>query len=165
MTSSRGSSRPRDRTCISCIDRWILYHGATREALSSLQFPSNLHPDLSLVTMFSSLDFIPFRHYSLPNPENLCINQSTDKMWAIFCFASLHVHLWTHSDDDVIVGRCCTGWTPRGCRRVYRGDKEMNFCNLCTCRYCSFIPVVCSHRSSAYLWFPETQGCIESQGG
>ena len=29
---SRGSSWPRDRTCISCIGRWILYHWATREA-------------------------------------------------------------------------------------------------------------------------------------
>ena len=28
---SRGSSPPRNRTCISCIDRWILYHWATRE--------------------------------------------------------------------------------------------------------------------------------------
>ena len=28
MASSRGSSRPKDPTCIhlSCIDRWILYH-------------------------------------------------------------------------------------------------------------------------------------------
>ena len=31
--SSRGSSQPRDRTCISCIGRWILYHWTTREAL------------------------------------------------------------------------------------------------------------------------------------
>ena len=29
ISSSRGSSRPRDRTCISCIGRWILYHWAT----------------------------------------------------------------------------------------------------------------------------------------
>ena len=29
---SRGSSQPKDRTCISCIDRQILYHWATREA-------------------------------------------------------------------------------------------------------------------------------------
>ena len=29
---SRGSSCPRDWTCISCIGRWILYHGATWEA-------------------------------------------------------------------------------------------------------------------------------------
>ena len=26
ISSSRGSSRPRDWTCISCIGRWILYH-------------------------------------------------------------------------------------------------------------------------------------------
>ena len=32
FSSSRGSSWPRDRTCVSCIDRWILYHWATREA-------------------------------------------------------------------------------------------------------------------------------------
>ena len=34
--SSRGSSRPRDRTCISCdscIGRWILYHWVSWEAL------------------------------------------------------------------------------------------------------------------------------------
>ena len=29
---SRGSSWHRDRTCVSCIGRWILYHWATREA-------------------------------------------------------------------------------------------------------------------------------------
>ena len=32
MTSSRGSSQPGDQTCISCIDRQILYHWATWEA-------------------------------------------------------------------------------------------------------------------------------------
>ena len=35
ISSSRGSSRPRDRTrvsCISCLGRQTLYHGATREA-------------------------------------------------------------------------------------------------------------------------------------
>ena len=30
---SRGSSRLRDRTLVSCISRWILYHWATREGL------------------------------------------------------------------------------------------------------------------------------------
>ena len=29
---SRGSSKPRDQTLVSCIGRWILYHWATREA-------------------------------------------------------------------------------------------------------------------------------------
>ena len=31
---SRGSSRPRNRTCISCIGRWILYHWTTWGASS-----------------------------------------------------------------------------------------------------------------------------------
>ena len=38
ISSSRGSSRPRDQThvsCVSCIGRWILYHWATWEALVS----------------------------------------------------------------------------------------------------------------------------------
>ena len=32
ISFSRGSSQPRDQTCIFCIGRWILYHWATREA-------------------------------------------------------------------------------------------------------------------------------------
>ena len=31
ISSSRVSSQPRDWTCVSCIDRWILYHWATWE--------------------------------------------------------------------------------------------------------------------------------------
>ena len=33
----RESSQPRDRTHISCLGRWILYHWATRKALELLQ--------------------------------------------------------------------------------------------------------------------------------
>ena len=33
ISFSRGSSWSRDRTCITCIVKWILYHSATREAL------------------------------------------------------------------------------------------------------------------------------------
>ena len=32
VSFSRGSSQPRDQICISCIDRWILYHCANWEA-------------------------------------------------------------------------------------------------------------------------------------
>ena len=32
MPSSRGSSLPRDRTWVSCISRWVLYHWATYES-------------------------------------------------------------------------------------------------------------------------------------
>ena len=44
ISFSRGSSQPRDPTCISCINMWILYHWATTETLicifSSIQFSS-----------------------------------------------------------------------------------------------------------------------------
>ena len=35
-----GSSRPRDRTHVPCIDRQMLYHGATRKALKIFSFKS-----------------------------------------------------------------------------------------------------------------------------
>ena len=36
ISFSGGSSQPRDRSCISCIGRWILYCWATREAISMI---------------------------------------------------------------------------------------------------------------------------------
>ena len=48
ISFSRGSSWPRDRTCISCTGRWILYHWATWEAqLSFFFFSSLFKPKLS----------------------------------------------------------------------------------------------------------------------
>ena len=32
ISFSRGSSQPRDQTCVSSIDRWVLYHWANRKA-------------------------------------------------------------------------------------------------------------------------------------
>ena len=37
IPSSRGSSWPRDWTCVCCIGRWILYHWASRVAFQSLR--------------------------------------------------------------------------------------------------------------------------------
>ena len=40
ISSSRGSSQPRDRThisCVPCISRWVLYHRATWEATTSFK--------------------------------------------------------------------------------------------------------------------------------
>ena len=37
ISSSRGSSWPRDGTQVSCIGRWVLYHWATWEALFKLK--------------------------------------------------------------------------------------------------------------------------------
>ena len=42
LSFSRGSSHPRDHTCISCTGRWSLYHWATREAFQ-WHFPSIHH--------------------------------------------------------------------------------------------------------------------------
>ena len=39
ISFSRGSSWPGDWTCVSCIDRWILYHWATWEALNNVGGP------------------------------------------------------------------------------------------------------------------------------
>ena len=47
ISFSRGSSWPRDRTCISCTGRWILYHWATWEAQLSFFFSSLFKPKLS----------------------------------------------------------------------------------------------------------------------
>ena len=53
ISSSRGSSRPRDWTCISCIGRQILYHWATREAQKHTQ---GLYNNQSFKwTLFSSV--------------------------------------------------------------------------------------------------------------
>ena len=43
ISSSRGSSQPKDQTsisCVSCIGRQILYHCTTREAWGHIQFSS-----------------------------------------------------------------------------------------------------------------------------
>ena len=44
ISSSRGSSRPRDQThvsCVSCIGRWVLYHWATWGSLNWYVCPPN----------------------------------------------------------------------------------------------------------------------------
>ena len=41
LLSSWGPSRPRDRSHVSCIDGWILYHWATREFFQTKTSPQN----------------------------------------------------------------------------------------------------------------------------
>ena len=57
ISYSRGSSLPRDQTCISwvsCVGRWILYHCTTWEALL-MPHLSGIIPDLSFCDWFISL--------------------------------------------------------------------------------------------------------------
>ena len=42
ISSSRGSSWPRDWTCISCIGRRVLYHWATREPICNIRLDESL---------------------------------------------------------------------------------------------------------------------------
>ena len=78
VSFDRGSSWPRDGTCISCISRQILYHWATREALhlfrsSLISLKSILQcrsPLLLLLSLFVSYSLwscceISFSHCSL----------------------------------------------------------------------------------------------------
>ena len=53
ISSSRGSSQPRDRTHISCIGGWFLYHWATKETRLNVLTPGfvcwNLIPDMMVL--------------------------------------------------------------------------------------------------------------------
>ena len=51
ISSSKGSSWPRNRTYVSCIGRQILYHWATREALEILNFGTG-GPSFSFCTRY-----------------------------------------------------------------------------------------------------------------
>ena len=83
---SRGSSQSRDRTCVSCIGRWILYHWATWEApyLFFFKFFSHLgcYRILSRVlTLHSrSLLFIYFKYSSvytsIPNSQSILLGDA-----------------------------------------------------------------------------------------
>ena len=58
ISFSRGSSRPKDGTCVSCIGRWFLYHWATRKTLMS---------QLNQNNQKSSCDFQPWNQVYLYN--------------------------------------------------------------------------------------------------
>ena len=70
ISSSRGSSWPRDPTCISCIGRWILHHWATWEVLNlTLKGVFNTPYFLSVTYVFlhallsSEMPAFPFRFH------------------------------------------------------------------------------------------------------
>ena len=75
ISSSRGSSRPKDRTHVSCISRWILYHSATWEAHLVLYQLSNPSPPIllyffpqHLLPSNVSYYFLIYYAYYLPPP-------------------------------------------------------------------------------------------------
>ena len=94
---SKGSSQPRDGTCISCIGRQVLYHWATGETqvifFSSVQFSSVAQSCLTLIFLLGS----QFKTCIS------CISRQVLYHWAtgetqVFQFSSVqllsHVRLW-----------------------------------------------------------------------
>ena len=55
ISYSRRSSRPRDRTCISCIGRWILYHWATWKTHRDVRTRACVLSRFSCVWLFATL--------------------------------------------------------------------------------------------------------------
>ena len=88
VSSSRGSSRPRDGICISCTSRRIVYHWATWEALrgASFAFPIVFSSQISLKIRFH-------QNVSLASPTvgPLCLWMVRESWaWYSRCGSSLH---------------------------------------------------------------------------
>ena len=71
ISSSRGSSQPRDQTCICCIGRWIPYHWGTWEspALENIEAPVAC-PISPLPDFLISLNMNILRPHELYSPWN-----------------------------------------------------------------------------------------------
>ena len=72
ISCSRGSSQPRDQTCVSCIGRWSLYHWTTREALFHyyhiykhilVKIYSNHSSHFEITCLISSESFVCYRSH------------------------------------------------------------------------------------------------------
>ena len=63
ISFSRGSSWPRDQTCVSCTGRWILYHWATREAHSEYLWGIKMIWSNNLIWHVQILGNVPDRFF------------------------------------------------------------------------------------------------------
>ena len=103
ISSSRGSSWPRDTTWISCIGRWILYHCATWEAHSSGE---------SEVAQLCSTLWDPM-DCSLPGSSAHGAFQARILEWVAISFSRRSSRLRDWTQVLSIVGRCFTIWATR----------------------------------------------------
>ena len=96
ITFSRGSSPCRDQTCVSCIDRRVLYHWATRELLFNCY--CNSFPEC-----FSSSQTVT--PYLL---NNYFLSSTSTGLWQkSFYFLSLWVWLCTSYSKTIQYLSCC----------------------------------------------------------
>ena len=95
VSSSRGSSPPRDWTCVSCIGRQIIYHWATCEA-----------PEICSLNLKFFVDSLSLCSLS-PSPNSSSLNMETlflfwpplfltkNQLFLFFSFCTWHaVYLW-----------------------------------------------------------------------
>ena len=73
ISISRGSSRLRDRTCVSCIGKQMLYRWATKETLLPLlsvvvQALESDHPSWNSLTLASSVRWVKLQPLKMPVP-------------------------------------------------------------------------------------------------
>ena len=81
ISFSRGSSQPRDRTCVSCIGRWILYHWDTREAPHGHSLPHYQHPPTKVEYL---LQLMSLHWYIIPFTHNAVHSMGLDKCLNIY---------------------------------------------------------------------------------
>ena len=115
ISSSRGSSQPRDRTCVSCIGRWILYHWVTWEGPTMLY--SSLELTLEMETSKFTMQVMSFQRFS--NIVNPCgeLTEQVSAWWL--------PHTWKS------VGWLYAQHTPRA--HIWRTVDFMHVCALCVC--------------------------------
>ena len=75
VSSSRRSSRPRDQTCVSCTDRWLLYYWTTRDFphVWSIVINSITHPYVPLPGLTNIMWLFPLRSSLMLCAHLFCI--------------------------------------------------------------------------------------------
>ena len=108
VSSTRGSSRPRGQTHVTCVSRWILYCSATWEAhTKSMKVKSESEVTQSCPTLWDPVDC------NLPGSSIHGIFQAKVLEWVAISFhrRASRPRDWTWVSR--IVGRCFTIWATR----------------------------------------------------
>ena len=108
ISSSRGSSQPRDWACISCVGRWILYHWTSWEAHRGFYY------------MCSNFSILWQSLYKVKRGVGWCYKHKFHKMNLWYKNERLEEHGWIFEEPLCRSGRylSCTGRESRYMVRV-----------------------------------------------
>ena len=95
ISFSRGSSQPRDRTLVSCIGGWVLYHGATWEASLISKFLISVLPVVCIELCLLTISGL------WPCTAWVCFHLAGSRGPSRFCSSLLAFgeHFWTTHDE------------------------------------------------------------------